>query len=193
VLIDATRPFGNEYYLPAGLLREPISSLSRADVVLLTKAKPGINYSELISRIRKIKPSISIFTAKTVPVKLIEISNLIEHPISELNREPILAFAGIANPVPFKDILQELNAEVKLFFPLPDHYVYSENELQYLLEQAEQNQCKFLVTTTKDAVKLKNLLTKFLELQHRFFALEIEYEIQDSTEFFTILDSGLKP
>jgi tetraacyldisaccharide 4'-kinase len=193
VLINSTRPFGNDYYLPVGLLREPISSLHRADIILLTKTKPGKNYSDVISQIQKIKPSILIFTAKIVPVKLIEISNLIEHPISVLIREPIIAFAGIANPAPFKDILLELEAEVKSFITFPDHYIYSENEIQYLLEQAEQNQCKYLVTTQKDAVKLRNVLAKFLELQHRFLTLEIEYEIQNAAEFFSVLDSRLKP
>ncbi|MFB3897359.1 MAG: tetraacyldisaccharide 4'-kinase [bacterium] len=192
VLIDATRPFGNNYYLPAGRLREPISSLKRADIVLLTKTKSDKNYTELISQIQNLKPSIPIYTAKTVPVKITEISEQKELPVSALNREPILAFAGIANPGPFKDTLLELNAEVKSFFPFPDHYVYSENELQYLLEQAAQTQCKFLITTKKDAAKLRNILDKFPEQRHRFLALEIDYEIQHAVEFLTILDSGLR-
>lgn len=192
VLIDATHPYGNNYYLPAGRLREPVSSLKRADIVLLTKTKPGKNYAELISRIQNIKPSVPVYTSKIVPLKITNITEQKEIPLSTLIREPILAFAGIANPTPFKDILLELNTEVKSFFPFPDHSVYSENEIQYLLKQAEQNQCKFLITTKKDGVKLRKLLDKFPDQHHRFLVLDIEYEIQNTPEFYACLTSGLK-
>lgn len=191
VLLDATRPFGNDYYLPAGLLREPISSLNRADIILLTRTKPGINYSKLLDRIRQIKPDIPIFFARTIPSKLIEISSQVEHPISELLREPIFVFAGIANPTPFRESFQELNAAVKRFIPFPDHYVYTKNDIIYLLEQAKQNQCRYLITTQKDAVKLKRLLTQFPEQNHRFIALDINIEVQKSAEFYLTLTKNL--
>lgn len=192
VLIDTTRPFGNNHYLPAGLLREPISSLIRADLILLTKTRPGLTYSNLIDKIHRINPTIPIYIVRTSPARLIEISNQGELPVSELIREPIIAFAGIANPTPFKDILQEFNAEVKSFFPFPDHYVYVENDIIYLLVQAKQKQCKYLVTTQKDAVKLKKLLAKFPEQSYRFIALDIELEIRNRMELFAVLDLGLR-
>jgi tetraacyldisaccharide 4'-kinase len=192
VLIDATKPFSNKHCLPAGLLREPISSLTRADAILLTKIKPGINYSNLINRIRQINPSIPIFITRITPAKLVEISNRIEHPVSMLMREPIVAFAGIATPIAFRDTLQELNAEVKRLFPFPDHYGYTENDIRYLLEQAVQDKCRYLVTTQKDAVRVRDLLEKFAEDRPQFLALEINIEIENSTEFYTFIQNKIK-
>jgi len=40
VLLDASNPFGNGHLFPRGTLREPISALSRADAVIMTRC-PG--------------------------------------------------------------------------------------------------------------------------------------------------------
>ncbi|MDI6784417.1 MAG: tetraacyldisaccharide 4'-kinase [bacterium] len=192
VLIDATKPFSNEQCLPAGLLREPISSLTRADVIVLTKTKLGMNYSNLVTRIHQFIPSIPIFFSTTSPSRVVEISSKAEHPVSMLMREPIVAFAGIANPTAFRDTLQELNAEVKRWFPFPDHYVYTENDINSLLEQAAQDKCRYLVTTQKDAVKVRDLLEKFAEYKQQFLTLEINIEIENGTEFYTLINNKIK-
>src|SRR5258708_16573433 len=51
VLIDRQAPFGNEYLLPRGTLREPPKNLHRANYIFITKCTPDGN-AELIERIR---------------------------------------------------------------------------------------------------------------------------------------------
>ena len=63
VLIDATRPFGGGYMLPAGLLREPLHNLCRAHAFVITRSDEVEDITPIEKGLRALKPDIPIFTA----------------------------------------------------------------------------------------------------------------------------------
>ncbi len=63
VCIDATDPFGGGQMIPAGLLREPLKNLSRADVIVITRADIAGNIEKLRTEISDLNTHAPVFTA----------------------------------------------------------------------------------------------------------------------------------
>ncbi|MCX7918089.1 MAG: tetraacyldisaccharide 4'-kinase [bacterium] len=187
VLIDATNPFDNSYCLPRGLLRESITQLSRADAIIVTKTNLHKEYTSLLNQLHTVAPDVPIFLAKTVPVYLSNLRTQEQINISQCAGQPVIAFAGIAQPQSFLATVRECNLEVKRYIPYPDHYVYRERDIATLIDLAKQQQCTMLITTLKDAVKLCQLLTKSDNDAAIFFALEIRIAIQNESAFYSFI------
>jgi len=66
----------------------------------------------------------------------------------------VLALSSLGNPEQFEKMLIRLGAEV-VPARYPDHYHYSEVELQREVERARTAGCEMIVTTEKDAVKVQ--------------------------------------
>jgi tetraacyldisaccharide 4'-kinase len=122
--------------LPAGRLREPVSSLSRADAVVLASGascESFPSYSKLVWRVRR---GISL---TSVPVR------------------PVV-FCGIARPQNFLLQLRTAGVEpvAKAFFR--DHHAYTERDIKDLLNLRQQSGAESFVTTEKDAINLGGYL-----------------------------------
>jgi tetraacyldisaccharide 4'-kinase len=146
VCIDASNPFGNGNLLPAGVLREPIESLERADAVVITRANL-IHLSEymiesLTAEIRKHTRS-PIFISR----------NKIDDSEIELN-ENCFAFCGLGNPRNFFEQLEQDGFEISGKKAFRDHHKYSGEDVDLIERLAAEADCKLLLTTAKDAVKL---------------------------------------
>ena len=157
VLIDATNPWGHGCLFPRGLLREPLSSLRRADAVLLTRC----DQVEETARVR-IEETIAR-QAPNVPVALtthqpIELCNSERNTASlqELQARPVAAFCGIGNPQAFRQTLTGLGAELTDFRTFADHHAYTRADVEALRGWAEKQAHEgIVVTTQKDLVKLR--------------------------------------
>jgi tetraacyldisaccharide 4'-kinase len=157
VLIDATNPFGHGYLLPRGLLREPLSSLKRADVVIITR-------SDLVSETALTKIEEAVIAAAP---KLTDcILRVVFEPTSLRRRDGSLMqlndaaamnvhlMAGIGNPEAFQSTAVQAGMHTTGTSWFPDHHHYSDADLDYVLQQAESSKGALVVTTLKDLVKL---------------------------------------
>jgi tetraacyldisaccharide 4'-kinase len=157
VLIDATAPWGHGYLLPRGLLREPPSSLRRADVVVLTRcdqvqAEQRERLRRALSRIAPHKPLVE------TTHRPVELSNCDgENAALELLRDgPAAAFCGIGNPEAFRRSLLSLGARLQDFRSYPDHHAYGRGDVEELRRWAGSLPAgTLIVTTQKDVVKLR--------------------------------------
>ena len=95
VLIDCQQPFGNEYLLPRGTLREPPVNLRRASYIFLTKSDPGKN-KRLIERIRRYNRTAEIIECRHRPRHLQEVFTHERLPLETLKGEYVGAFSAIA-------------------------------------------------------------------------------------------------
>ena len=75
VTVDATRPFGLGHVLPRGYLREPLSALNRADLILLTRVDQCENLDSVRDRLNQIAPSVPIF--ESVPQSELKVGHAI--------------------------------------------------------------------------------------------------------------------
>ncbi len=137
LVIDGRTGFGNGRVLPAGPLREPVSTAAaRCQAAVLI----GPDLTDALTRL---PPDLPVLRADPVQDDAIQL----------LNGRKVIAFAGIALPGKFFEPIQQAGADLVAARPFPDHHPYSERELATLLEQA-RTLGAMLVTTPKDAVRL---------------------------------------
>jgi tetraacyldisaccharide 4'-kinase len=180
VLVDAVDPFGNGKLFPAGVLREPLTALARANVVLITSADKADDLDGLKRVIRR-NTRARIFTARQLPKDLTEIASGAASPHDALRGTAVLAFSGIARPASFTALLRSLGADIRAEIAYPDHYAYKKSDLTTLFERAAAANASMIITTEKDAVRLKPWNPDGI------WALRIELNIVENNEWKEVL------
>ena len=147
VLLDATNPFGGGHLLPAGRLREPISALRRADIVVITRSEHAPATEAIIRRYT----SAPIFYART---ELLSVETYSESA-STTNKQPTgneryFAFCGIGNPSAFFDDLARWGIQLAGHTTFRDHHLYTEADLSELESRALAVGANALLCTEKD-------------------------------------------
>lgn len=158
VTIDATRPFGYGKLVPAGLLREPIAALKRANAAVITRSDQaaGTKLSRIERRLLKINPHIVIARAVHTPIcaKTIDYKEI---PIEQLKAKKIFAFCGIGNPLAFLSTIQKLGSNLVGWKIYDDHYPYTQADIADISQQAQQVQADLVLTTEKDWQRLPSV------------------------------------
>ncbi|MDQ6785979.1 MAG: tetraacyldisaccharide 4'-kinase [Acidobacteriota bacterium] len=179
VTIDATNPYGNGKLFPFGILREPLQNLKRADAIVITRANLVEAAEDLKTKIRRFNANCPIFVSENKTARLTEIKEFLakanceksETPNSKIeNQRPktkdqieteskyrFLAFCGLGNPNNFFAQLRGENFDLAATETFPDHYFYKQNDIVKLEKKARPADAGNLLTTAKDAVKLKDL------------------------------------
>jgi tetraacyldisaccharide 4'-kinase len=156
VLVDATEPFGYERVFPRGMLREPITSLRRADVVALTRCNlvSATARAALQQRLQTIAPQAILVDVEQRPQALLTASGL-ERPLDQLPHGPVLAFCGIGNPGAFRRTLEQLGWPLENLRVFPDHHPYDPATMTELARWvADHPRAGSAVCTHKDLVKI---------------------------------------
>ncbi len=172
VLLDAGDPLGNRLVLPAGYLREPVKSLQRADIIVLSKAT-GDN-DELGERALKLQELVKkpVVVTKMVPRYWRRLNQSELHAPEEIAGKKTIAFAGIARPDSFFNTVISLGADLVEALPMTDHCSYKRRHLDYISSYYLRSKSEWMVTTAKDAVKLPPIL-RFLPV----YFLETNMEV----------------
>lgn len=137
IAVDAEYGVGNGQVFPAGPLRERLADgLARADAVIMMQPAEGG------------APVATWLAGFTKPILHARLA-----PTAEPPRGKLVAFAGLARPEKFFDTLESLGAELEEAVPFSDHHPYSDDDLGYLAQLAEERGAR-LITTEKDAARL---------------------------------------
>jgi tetraacyldisaccharide 4'-kinase len=179
LILDATDPFGGHHLLPAGRLREPTRALSRADTIVITRShfSPGSeNIEEHIRRWNKQVP-ISYFHHDVTG--LYDARTEGRFQARDFLGSWVIALAAIGNPQVFLHDLEHYQMKISDRFIFRDHHPFSQSELDRALARLNEGQARAIVTTEKDAVRLKKL--DFQENQ--IFVLQIEPQPEDLPEY----------
>ena len=167
LLLDSRRPFGNSHLLPRGVLREPLSSLRRADLFVLTRsaANKTSGHPDPADEIRSNCPQRPVLRAAHRPVlrAWVEtghnpgIERLSDASVQDNRRLEgcrVFAFSGIAGNDAFRQSLIDLGATVSGFMEFADHHAYSPDDLSRVRDAAQSSGADCLCTTEKDWVKI---------------------------------------
>ena len=141
VLVDATRPFGHNRLLPAGLLREPVTSLRRASAVLVTRADLGD--AEAVRQRVAAVADLSTFTSRFTL------------DVAAVAGRPTVAACGIGNPAAFFDALLAAGMDVRECLIFPDHHAFSVADARRIVAATPSG--GVAVVTGKDWVKLRDV------------------------------------
>ena len=181
LLIDAAQGLDNGCLLPMGELREPWHHRQRADAIILTKSNLG--FSDRVLHQLQYQQSITcpIFKFNYTPSALRRLDRQQNLDLGVLAKKSVLLSCGIARPESFALVLKQLNAQILDVISQKDHFIYSHQKINSLLQHKQKINPDFWITTEKDAVKLQ----QFSELANQIWVLEMQIVPDpDWQEFF---------
>jgi tetraacyldisaccharide 4'-kinase len=201
VLLDFRRPFGNGHMLPRGIMREPVSALSRADALILTKSDvvpdakkvlQGLKSGSLIAD----KPVFNAFHVPYVHKVIKGESSIFDQKLQNVSTcEPeflkgrkVFVFSGLADNGDFHRTVQGLDCFVSGCMEFPDHHPYSGVDIESIFQSARQANANCLVTTEKDYVRISNRNTYPVDLV--VLGIKITFGVEDDA-FYTFIQSKL--
>src|SRR6266498_2984256 len=173
VLVDRQAPFGNEFLLPRGTLREAPRNLRRASYIFITK-NTGKSNETLIERIRRYNRTAEIIECAHKPLYLQNVFTGEQLPLDRLRDAFIGSICGIAAPESFEGALKKLGAHVDLAKRYIDHHYYTEAELTTFINRCIRRDLAMIVTTEKDAVRMPRLPEVDMKVPICFLRVEIE-------------------
>src|SRR5438128_6426764 len=173
VLVDRQAPFGNEFLLPRGTLREPPHNLRRASYIFITKST-GESNEQLTQPIRRYNRTAEIIECAHKPLYLQNVFTGERLPLERLCGAFIGSICGIAAPESFEGALRKLGAQVDLAKRYIDHHYYAEAELTTFINRCIRRDLAMIVTTEKDAVRMPHLPETELKVPICFLRVEIE-------------------
>jgi len=158
ITIDSTNPFGNRYLLPRGILREPISSLKRSDIFVLTQTNLNPDTQDIQYFLNEINPEALIIESIHSPLGFYRMDkkDILLKP-DALAGKTVTLFSGIGNPDSFENLIIRLGINIGLSFRFPDHYAYTQKDLENIIGDSRKKNIDTLVTTEKDATRLSAL------------------------------------
>ena len=154
LLIDASRSMHGELLLPAGRLREPLSAMSRANLVVFTRTETVPGSLEAVEKLSHLP----VFAASTELLGFRRYGGGIQlQSIEEIGDGPFFAFCGLGNPEAFFRDLQAWGLPICGRAVFPDHHRYTEQDVLQIKQAGEGSGAKAFVTTEKDEHNLRGL------------------------------------
>jgi tetraacyldisaccharide 4'-kinase len=192
LLIDYYRPLQNDHMLPAGNLRECKQGIHRANIVIVTKVPHEIKPIEKRLWIKELNLFpyqflyFSTFSyGKLKPVFGRQQKEISLGELAELNAS-LLLISGISNPLPLSQKFIPICSSLQ-HIQYPDHHEYTTDDLKDIARRFNEmtGDNKMIVTTEKDAVKLKFLtgVTSILTENMYFIPVEVIFLDEKKEEF----------
>jgi tetraacyldisaccharide 4'-kinase len=178
VLVDRQQPFGNEYLLPRGTLREPPSHLARANTIFITKSDG--NTGELRKRIATLNSTAAIIECVHNPMYLEDVFTGERHTLDFIKNRKVGSLSGIAQPESFEQSLVKLGAELVYSKRFADHHRFSQQEILNAINRGKKRQAELIITTQKDAVRFPKLDRRDLPI----FFMRVEIAIVNGADDF---------
>jgi len=170
LLLDCSRPFGNGWTLPGGLLREPVAAALRADRIIHTRC-PG--------HVPNI-PSLGLIPQASCRYRLARLLPLAGGEALELTSLAgcgVMACAGIAEPEQFFRGLEAEGLQLICRLPLADHAAYDAAVVSELSGALRRCGARYCIVTEKDAVKLGGIPA---DLAAAILVAPLELELDDA-------------
>ena len=184
VMLDGSRKLKDQWLLPAGVLREPISACRRADILVVTRKteRPDIEAGDAHEN--------SIFYAQTRLLGFRRYGKDSDiHPLSEIGHGPFFAFCGIGNPQAFFDDLSRWEVPVAGESVFRDHHRYTADDLRRLEKAANRAGAITFLTTEKDAENLGQATSTTIPIA----VVVIDFAMTTESEFIAVLERKLQP
>lgn len=162
VLIDSLNIFGNNFLLPRGTLREPLSNLGRAQAFLLTKVDQSTEDAKDIihSTLTRYNHQALVVESIHQPKCFVEIEEwykgvrITNVALETIRNKKVVALSAIGNPTSFEQTIMDIGVAEVCGVRYADHHDYTMAEMQNIMQRAVNEKAYALITTEKDAVKI---------------------------------------
>lgn len=189
-VIDSKAPFGYDKLIPAGLLREPVSSLKRADMFWIAKAD-AMDADDKKAALRRLALE---FPGKPIVESVYEPTGLramfrdgAVEPIETLTGKKALCFSGIGTPEPFEALVGRISGAKTIPYRFTDHHPFGDKDLSDAEDEALLRGADYIVTTEKDAVRTPKTFKPKCEWRSLEISVKIT-EIHGSTDGLALMD-----
>lgn len=170
---------GNGMLFPAGILREPVSSLKRVDAIVLHGQSPRTEL--LADYFAREYPKTPVYFSQLINKALVGLRSDDRIDRKELEGKNLLAFCGIAVPESFFEPLEKLEPTRLIRREFDDHQAYNLLDIQELIELARTEGVDYIVTTEKDAIKID---PRWIDEPGEIFYWQGELELGTKAELF---------
>ena len=195
LLVDYHRIISDDCLLPAGRLREPASSSRRASTIIVTKCPQYITpmgFRVILSALH-IRPYQQLFFSTFTYGTMHQLWGTGTMALDMLRKDNmhVLLLTGIGNP---QQMEQDLRRFAQYITPLtfPDHHYYTKSDAETIRQALfAQPKPSVIVTTEKDAARLRHLKGLGDEVKQSIYVLPIEVSfMREETDKFnkTIID-----
>ncbi len=190
LLTDYNRLFTEDKLLPAGRLREPAKGKDRAQMVIVTKCPEDIKpiYFNIISKHLDLYPFQDLFFSSLIYGSLTPVFPSNGLPVRKLSsiqkEEEVFLITGIASPIQLKKKLENYTQKITSL-TFNDHHNFSEGDLKKMKNQFNQIQGekKIIITTEKDAIRLKHMPEIPDEIKNNLYALPVRIKILQQRKY----------
>ena len=165
VCFNAKQKIGNGQTIPSGPLRQNLSALKNCHIVLINGEKDF----QFERKLKKYNNKLKFFYFNYYPKNLNEFKN-----------KKLISFAGIGNPENFFNLLKSNHLNVIKEISFPDHYDYSQKDLDKLIDLEKKYNAK-LVTTEKDYLRISAFHRR------RFGVIPVETKIDEEASFIQLV------
>lgn len=189
VVSEYTNLFLHDCMMPAGYLRESKKGIERADIIIISKTPDKTTAVEIRNLIKDLKPLAhqQLFFSWLKYGELSGFQNPLDtiDTLNDLFRYRIVAFTGIGNPNPMITYLKEYASEVK-HISFPDHHQFTIQDIADVRTQLDaiEGGNKIVVTTEKDAMRLRGSDLQDIANTLPLYVLPIEVDFKDKTQEF---------
>ncbi|XP_061348916.1 probable tetraacyldisaccharide 4'-kinase, mitochondrial [Gastrolobium bilobum] len=158
VMVNGLTLWGNLQLMPLGPLREPLTALKRADVVVIHHADLVSEHvlKDIYSMVQGIKDSVPIFLTKMDPTYLFEVGIVnAKIPLTALHEATILCVSAIGSAEPFVKQIQKMGALYVDQLDFNDHHIFHSRDIDMIRARLRELEGKFcskpiVVITEKD-------------------------------------------
>ncbi len=174
--LDATCPFGYGKVLPAGLLREPLGGVRRADIIVITRydqVDPAA-MQELETALAKLAPGVPVVKATHKHTHAVT-SGSKTLPLASLRGKKAFVFCGIGNPDAFFGHVRQNEIVIVGTHIFNDHHPFTLDEIKAIMRQAKSCGAEMILCTQKDWVKTALLKPDDIDIPLAYLAMELEF------------------
>jgi tetraacyldisaccharide 4'-kinase len=189
VISEYNNLYLNDCMMPAGYLRESKKGIERADIIIISKTPDKTTAIEIRNVIKDLKPLAhqQLFFTWLKYGELKGFQNPADtiDTLNDLFRYRIVAFTGIGNPQPMITYLKEYASDVK-HIQFPDHHSFTIQDIADVRAQLDaiEGGNKIVVTTEKDAMRLRGTDLQDIANTLPLYVLPIEVDFKDKTQEF---------
>lgn len=157
VVVNGQAPWGNARLFPRGMLREPLTALGRAHIIVVTNPPSAADVEAVTQEVRRHNAVAPVLSGVYEVVEAHDLDSGRRMPADALSGRRLLAFAGLGTPQGFADTLRATGVRAPGLVEFPDHHWYASADIADLARQAIAIGAEGLITTEKDAVRLRGL------------------------------------
>lgn len=196
IVVDSTRPVAQDHLLPYGTLRDTVSSLSRAHYFIVSKCRDDMSPLER-SLHRKFLLKAAYQKIYFTRCRSLSMQPVFASENGSMHRfsynDEVIAMSGIGNPPVFTDGLRR-RFKVVESLTFDDHHVYRICDLRTMLSLLSAHPSAYIVTTEKDAVKIRNSakIPPALREKLYYIPIEMEYVEESDKDFLENLEKDVR-